>query len=110
METLIEVLTILAHTFFWTSAISTSIFPLVYMALAPWRKSLVGIGVVILGWSVAASLDLTLILTVWHPSVLIRLLLIVPVLAAITTGSIAKTVAVIILQVRGRSAATRERS
>lgn len=94
METLIRTVQIL----FWVAAGVTTLFPIIYMILAPWSKSWLGRGVVILGWSLAASIDLTLAFHIWTPPPLLGLTISAFVLLFIIVGSVIKSVTVIVVQ------------
>lgn len=95
-----EILAELIHVLLWILAFVTTIFPITYMIMAPWSKSWLGRGVVILGWALAALADLTLLFHHWEPPIIIGQLITIAVFLAIIAGSVTKTTAVIVLQVR----------
>lgn len=90
----------LIHALLWVLAVVTTVFPITYMIMAPWSKSWLGRGVVILGWSLASLADLSLLFHHWNPPALVGLLITAAVFLGIIIGSVTKTVAVVVLQVR----------
>lgn len=101
-----EILVQLIQLLLWVLAFVTTIFPITYMILAPWSKSWLGRGVVILGWALAALADLSLLFHHWDPPIIIGQLITIAVFLAIIIGSVTKTVSVIILQVRAYQRST----
>lgn len=96
------------HIIYLVACVVTTLFPIIYMVFAPWSKSWLGRGVVILGWSLAAALDLTLVFHHWDPPVLVQLSITAVVLLLIIAGSVIKSVTVIVIQTKAWRDSRRE--
>lgn len=97
MGTLIEINRVLL----WVLAVVTTAFPIIYLALAPAWRSWLGRGVVILGVALALLADLSLLFRHWTPPPVIGQLIVMCVFLLIIVGSVTKTVAVVLLQLKG---------
>ena len=100
METLVEI----NQALLWALAVVTTVFPIIYLALAPAWRSWLGRGVVILGIALALLADLTVLFHHWTPPPIVGQLIVMFVFVLIIVGSVTKTVAVIVLQAQGRKA------